>query len=90
MKTRRFIPKVVVSAFCLILLLVFSGVSLKEIHHILTENVAATAEAAEVKVTTANLNLRTGPSTSYQVILVIPKGAQVEVTGYSENWAKVT
>ena len=53
-------------------------------------NVAATAEAAEVKVTTANLNLRTGPSTSYQVILVIPKGAQVEVTGYSGNWAKVT
>ena len=90
MKTRRFIPKVVVSAFCLVLLMVFSGVSLKEIHHILTENIAATAEAAEVKVTTANLNLRTGPSTSYQVILVIPKGAQVEVTGYSGNWAKVT
>ena len=53
MKTRRFIPKVVASAFCLILLMVFSGVSLKEIHHILTENIAATAEAAEVKVTTA-------------------------------------
>ena len=69
MKTRRFTPKVVVSAFCLILLMVFSGVSLKEIPHILTENVVVTAEAAEVKVTTANLNLRTGPGTSYQVIL---------------------
>lgn len=50
----------------------------------------STAEAAEIKVTTANLNLRTGPGTDYQVILVIPKGAQVEVTGYTGNWAKVT
>ncbi|HSP48354.1 MAG TPA: hypothetical protein VLN47_09805, partial [Clostridiaceae bacterium] len=38
------------------------------------------AFAEETRVTTANLNLRTGPGTSYAVILVIPKGATVAVT----------
>jgi uncharacterized protein YgiM (DUF1202 family) len=48
------------------------------------------AFAEETRVTTANLNLRTGPGTSYSVILVIPKGATVTVTGYSGSWAQVT
>lgn len=45
--------------------------------------------AAEIKVTTANLNLRTGPGTGYSIITVMPKGAEVTVTGYSGNWAIV-
>lgn len=46
--------------------------------------------AEETKVTTSNLNMRTGPGTSYPVILVIPKGATVSVIGYSDSWAQVT
>lgn len=42
-----------------------------------------------VKYTTANLNLRTGPSTSYSIILTIPKGEMVEVTDTSKAWPKV-
>ncbi len=49
-----------------------------------------TVTASETKVTTANLNMRTGPGTSYAVILVIPKGATVTVTEYSGVWAKTT
>lgn len=45
---------------------------------------------AELKTTTANLNMRTGPGTGYPIILTIPKGASLEVTGYSGSWAKVT
>lgn len=45
--------------------------------------------AAEIKVTTANLNLRSGPGTGYSIITVMPKGAEVTVTGYSGNWAIV-
>lgn len=54
--------------------------------------VGATIEAfaEEAKVTTSNLNMRTGPGTSYPVILVIPKGATVSVVGYSGSWAQVT
>ncbi|ETA79181.1 SH3 domain-containing protein [Youngiibacter fragilis] len=46
--------------------------------------------AAEIKFTTANLNLRTGPGTIYPVITVIPKGAEVSVDSYSGNWAHTT
>lgn len=48
-----------------------------------------TVTASETKVTTAYLNMRTGPDTSYSVILVIPKGYSVIVTEYSGVWAKV-
>lgn len=41
--------------------------------------------AAAVMTTTANLNLRTGPGTSYSVILVIPNGATVNTTGATQN-----
>lgn len=40
--------------------------------------------------TTANLNMRTGPGTSYSVIRVIPKGAAVSVLSISGGWARVT
>jgi uncharacterized protein YraI len=36
-------------------------------------------------VTTSSLNLRTGPSTGYGVILVMPNGASVTLTGASQN-----
>ena len=45
-------------------------------------------EASEVKITTANLNMRTGPGTGYAVITVIPKGSQVTVNGYSGDWPR--
>lgn len=48
------------------------------------------ALSAETKVTTANLNLRTGPGTAYAVITVMPKGAEVSVDSYSGNWAHAT
>lgn len=41
-------------------------------------------------LTTANLNLRTGPGTKYKVILTIPKGKQVTATEKSGNWYKVS
>ncbi|MCA9859727.1 MAG: SH3 domain-containing protein, partial [Thermomicrobiales bacterium] len=40
---------------------------------------------AAAATTTANLNLRTGPGTSYSVILVIPNGATVNTTGAVQN-----
>ena len=46
--------------------------------------------AIENKITTANLNLRTGPGTGYPIILTIPKGATVSVIGYSGSWSKLT
>jgi uncharacterized protein YraI len=39
----------------------------------------ALAAAASQAVTTANLNMRTGPSTAYPIIRVVPKGATVAV-----------
>ncbi len=41
--------------------------------------------AAAVMTTTASVNLRTGPGTSYSVILVIPRGATVNTTGAVQN-----
>jgi peptidoglycan/xylan/chitin deacetylase (PgdA/CDA1 family) len=56
----------------------------------LSEGEKLHALSAEIKVTTANLNLRTGPGTAYPVITVIPKGAEVSIDSYSDNWAHVT
>jgi len=42
-----------------------------------------------IMVTTGNLNLRTGPSTSYSIIRVIPSGAEVKVLSTSSGWARV-
>lgn len=41
--------------------------------------------AAAVMTTTANINFRTGPGTSYSVILVIPNGSTVNSTGAVQN-----
>ena len=40
--------------------------------------------------TTANLNLRTGTSTSNSIILTIPRGGQVTVLSSSNGWSQVT
>lgn len=39
--------------------------------------------------TTANLNMRRGPSTSNPIILVIPRGASVMTVAVDKGWAKV-
>ncbi|GAA1858390.1 hypothetical protein GCM10009715_02380 [Paeniglutamicibacter psychrophenolicus] len=41
--------------------------------------------------TTANLNLRTGPSTAYRILLTIPRGTSVKVLSRASNgWYKVS
>jgi len=40
---------------------------------------------AATAVTTANLNLRSGPGTNYSVLTVMPAGAYVEITGKTVN-----
>lgn len=56
--------------------------------------VPAPAPAPEVQskvymTTTANLNMRSGPSTSYSIVKTIPRGTSVEITGTSGTWKKV-
>lgn len=59
---------------------------------------ASVVMAAELSIdlpsrvrTTDNLNLRTGPSTSYSVLVNIPKGTSVPVLGRASNgWYKVS
>lgn len=45
----------------------------------------STASGTGTATTTSSLNLRTGPSTGNQVITVMPGGAQVSLTGNSQN-----
>lgn len=49
----------------------------------------ATSTATTMK-TTASLNMRKGPSTSYQSILVIPKGATVKLVEDKGEWKRIT
>lgn len=43
-----------------------------------------------VGITTANLNVRTGPSTSYSTIVTLPKGTTVNIIDENENgWYKI-
>lgn len=44
----------------------------------------------DIRVTTQNLNLRTGPSTNDAVMLTIPKGSTLTVTEITGGWGKVT
>jgi uncharacterized protein YraI len=50
---------------------------------------AATAAQARTVVITNNLNVRTGPGTQYQVIGVLPAGAQAWIGSCSGNWCNV-
>lgn len=45
--------------------------------------------SGDTMYTTDYLNLRTGPSTGYSIILVMPSGSEVDVIDYSGNWKKV-
>lgn len=51
----------------------------------------AVAEAAPA-YSTANVNMRSGPSTQYPAVIVIPYGARVEIQGcmQSANWCDVS
>lgn len=46
--------------------------------------------ADEIKYTTDYLNLRSGASTGYSVILTMPKGAKVTILDTSGSWSKVS
>lgn len=43
------------------------------------------AKVPSIITTKTNLNLRTGPSTKYKVLTVIPKGAKVSFLGYAKG-----
>lgn len=45
--------------------------------------------ASDIRVTTANLNLRKGPGTNYSVITVMNNGSTIEILSVSGNWAQV-
>lgn len=49
--------------------------------------VASTASAATVAVSTADVNLRAGPSTSYPVVVVVPQGASIVTHGCVADYA---
>ncbi len=44
---------------------------------------------ASPAVTHANVNLRNGPGTTYTVVVLIPAGASVEVSGCDKGWCQV-
>ena len=51
---------------------------------------ASTAAQARTVVITNNLNVRTGPGTQYEVIGVLPAGAQAWIGSCSGNWCNVS
>lgn len=48
-----------------------------------------TAKAGKVGVTTDNLNMRTGPTTSFSKITTLPLGTPIEVIGSNGSWLKI-
>lgn len=90
MKAANGFCRVIVFTLFLLLSAAFSGHHEGPIRLFSAGQNTVIAEASEIKITTANLNMRTGPGTGYAVITVIPKGSQVTVNGYSGDWAKVT
>ncbi len=46
----------------------------------------STASNAAVTHTTANLNLRSGPSTTHKVRAVIPAGAEINIHSCGHTW----
>lgn len=53
--------------------------------------IAVTINAQIYKYTSANLNLRSGPSTSYKVLITIPLGTSVEMAENCDcDWIKVS
>lgn len=70
-------------------LVLFAGVSSFSASG-LTGSGETIALAAETKVTTVSLNLRSGPGLGYSILLTMPQGASVNVLESSGDWSKVT
>ena len=51
---------------------------------------SAVSAAAATALAVNNVNLRQGPGTTYTVILTIPGGSNVDVSGCSGQWCQVT
>ena len=51
---------------------------------------SAVGAAAAPALATNNVNLRQGPGTTYTVIMTIPGGSNVDVSGCSGQWCQVT
>ena len=51
---------------------------------------SAVGTAAAPALATNNVNLRQGPGTTYTVIMTIPGGSNVDVSGCSGQWCQVT
>jgi len=51
---------------------------------------ALTAGTALAATATANVNVRSGPSTGYGVIDVLSPGDRVDVTGQSNGWCEIS
>ncbi|MGE5304558.1 MAG: SH3 domain-containing protein [Alphaproteobacteria bacterium] len=50
---------------------------------------AAAQTVQETYVTTADVNLRKGPGTKYEVVTIIPKNVKISVVGRDGYWLKV-
>lgn len=51
---------------------------------------SAGCASAEPALATANVNIRQGPGTTYQIITTIPGGSTVDVSGCQGQWCQVT
>ena len=50
---------------------------------------ATTTQAAQYRIATTNVNVRTGPGTKYSLLGYLAKGETVQKTGVSGNWTQV-
>ena len=55
-----------------------------------TAPVTPVASATDTRITTANLNMRSGAGTGYGILLTIPKGTTLTVQSISGSFAKVS
>lgn len=55
------------------------------VRRVAAQDVTAQQHTSQPYTVTTNLNLRTGPGTTYGVILVMPKGATVTLNGREQN-----
>lgn len=65
------------------------GISLATGVAIFNPNNKVDAATTSTYKTTANLNIRSGPSTAYTIIGGIPKGGTVTVLDYKDGWCKI-
>lgn len=89
MRRRWLRPSVIVAAFVMLFSMVFHGLVLNPITG-MQEDVLQVEALEDLRTTTANLNLRSGPGTGYAILAVIPKGTVLSVQSVSGSWAKVT